>query len=107
MHPSRSYSRCSRIRLDTQPVRDAVTHCYARVTKRGKPTVTRNSRYPLLALRSNGVANMRVLVLLAVTAALSACTKNNGDEPKKHNKTTARAAFEAEGIPGMGLAIYN
>ena len=52
---------------------------------------------------------MRVFVLLAVASVLSACGDggDGGDNPFDAVDSAARAAFESEGIPGMGLAIYN
>jgi serine-type D-Ala-D-Ala carboxypeptidase/endopeptidase len=53
----------------------------------------------------------RVAVLAAGLAALTAC--GSGDDPPVADNpfdavdAAARAAFEAEGIAGMGLAIYN
>jgi serine-type D-Ala-D-Ala carboxypeptidase/endopeptidase len=44
---------------------------------------------------------------LVVSLALTACGGGSDDNPFDAVDSAARAAFEAEGIPGMGLAIYN
>jgi CubicO group peptidase (beta-lactamase class C family) len=44
---------------------------------------------------------------LVVSLALTACGGGSNDDPFDAVDSAARAAFEAEGIPGMGLAIYN
>lgn len=49
---------------------------------------------------------------LVVSLALTGCGGGSDDPPVSDNPfdavdSVARAAFEAEGIPGMGLAIYN
>jgi D-alanyl-D-alanine-carboxypeptidase/D-alanyl-D-alanine-endopeptidase len=55
---------------------------------------------------------VRFVVRLAISSALlalAACVSggDGGDDPFAGVDSAARTAFESEGIPGMGLAIYN